>query len=82
MLHCCFSFQVTLEEFQDESFSDVSPQECWEMVLQRLNKEIEECRRQGENVHTLKSIDGLQMFGFRSPSIVEVTLTRGTQFCL
>ncbi|KAL1194743.1 Lysine-specific demethylase JMJ15 [Cardamine amara subsp. amara] len=66
-------FRVTLKESQDESFSSVSAQECWEMVLQRLNKEIEKCIGQGQNVHTLASIDGLQMFGFRSAFIVEST---------
>ncbi|ESQ52096.1 hypothetical protein EUTSA_v10016283mg [Eutrema salsugineum] len=66
-------FRVTLEESQDESFSNVSAQECWEMVLQRVNEEIKKHSNQEQNVHTLESIDGLQMFGFRSPSIIQAT---------
>ncbi|KAF3581915.1 hypothetical protein DY000_02035273 [Brassica cretica] len=63
-------FKVTLEEaHQDESFSAGSAQACWEMVLQKVNEEIK--KRRERNIHTLESINGLQMFGFLSPSIIQ-----------
>jgi len=74
-LHCCLSFQVTLEESQDESFSYASPQKCWEMVLLRVKEEIMRRSNQKQDVHMLESIDGLKMFGFRSPFIVQVILS-------
>ncbi|CAH2059345.1 unnamed protein product [Thlaspi arvense] len=66
-------FRVTLEESQDESFSNVSAQKCWEMVLQRVNEEMRKRSSQEQSVHTLESIDGLRMFGFSSPSIIQAT---------
>lgn len=62
--------QVTLEESPDESFFNVSPQQCWEMVLQRV-------KHTSTNLGLatspwLESIDGLQMFGLLSTSIVQV----------
>ncbi|KAK9223476.1 hypothetical protein WN944_011920 [Citrus x changshan-huyou] len=68
-------FQVTLEECPSETFVNVSAQKCWEMVLQRLNQEIE---RQGglherglPHPQSLQSIDGLEMFGFLSSPIIQ-----------
>ncbi|CAL9235558.1 unnamed protein product, partial [Arabidopsis halleri] len=66
-------FRVTLEESQDESFVYDSPQKCWEMVLHRVREEIRRRNSQGQDVHMLESIDGLKMFGFRSPFIVQAT---------
>ncbi|CAA0374672.1 unnamed protein product [Arabidopsis thaliana] len=66
-------FKVTLEESQDESFSYASPQKCWEMVLLRVKEEIMRRSNQKQDVHMLESIDGLKMFGFRSPFIVQAT---------
>ncbi|CAH2034614.1 unnamed protein product [Thlaspi arvense] len=62
-------FRVTLEESPEESFFNVSAQQCWEMVLQRVkdtstNVGLSTSQR-------FESINGLQMFGFLSPSIVE-----------
>ncbi|KAJ0259773.1 JmjC domain-containing protein [Hirschfeldia incana] len=62
-------FRVTLEESQNETFSTFSAQNCWEMVLERVNEEIK--KRQERNIYTLESINGLQMFGFLSPSIIQ-----------
>lgn len=73
--HCGLTFQVTLEESQDESFSFVSAQKSWEMVLQRVNNEIKERSSQEQNFQPLENIDGLLMFGFRSPAIIQVILT-------
>ncbi|KAF8108916.1 hypothetical protein N665_0104s0227 [Sinapis alba] len=64
-------FRVTLEESQEESFSSFSPQSCWEMVLLKVNEEMKKRSSQEHNIHTLESIDGLQMFGFLSASIVQ-----------
>lgn len=67
-------FKVTLEDYPYESFANVSPEKCWEMVLQRLNQEIERHRSSGKQglppLMPSSSINGLKMFGFLSPSIV------------
>ncbi|CAN6843476.1 unnamed protein product [Brassica oleracea] len=64
-------FRVILEESQDESFSSGSAQACWDMVLERVNQEIKNRSSQEHNIHTLESINGLQMFGFLSASIIQ-----------
>lgn len=57
----------------------VSIQECWEMVQRRLNQEILTQRCLGKQglppVQPPGGINGLEMFGFLSPSIVQVDLT-------
>ncbi|CAA2982637.1 lysine-specific demethylase JMJ18-like [Olea europaea subsp. europaea] len=65
-------FKVTLEDHPYQSFTNVSPEKCWEMVLQRLNQEIETQRSSGKQglPSLLPCINGLEMFGFLSPSIV------------
>lgn len=67
------NFQVTLEECPSVSFSNFSAEKCWETVLQRLNQA---CHSLGaeQAVVPPQSINGLEMFGFLSPSIVEVIL--------
>ncbi|XP_074348626.1 lysine-specific demethylase JMJ18-like [Apium graveolens] len=67
-------FQVTLEESPNLSFTDVSPQRCWEMVLHRLNQETTKLQALGKAVSPLQfpqNIDGMKMFGFYSPSIIK-----------
>ncbi|KAK6150177.1 hypothetical protein DH2020_017702 [Rehmannia glutinosa] len=68
-------FKVTLEERPDETFVRGSAEQCWEMVLQRLNQEImkQTCLgKQGlPQLQPSNSINGLEMFGFHSPSIVQ-----------
>uniref|UniRef100_A0A1J3JHA2 Lysine-specific demethylase JMJ18 n=1 Tax=Noccaea caerulescens TaxID=107243 RepID=A0A1J3JHA2_NOCCA len=62
-------FKVTLEESPDESFCNVSAHQCWEMVLQRVK---DTCTSLGlPTSPRFEGINGLQMFGFLSPSIVE-----------
>ncbi|XP_059667390.1 lysine-specific demethylase JMJ18-like [Cornus florida] len=68
-------FKVTLEECPSENFANVSAEKCWEMVLQSLSQQI---RRQTSSgiqglppLHPLWSINGLKMFGFLSPPIVQ-----------
>lgn len=69
-------FQVSLEECPGEIFADVSIEKCWEKVLQRLNGEILRRNSLGERdlppLEPLQSMNGLEMFGFLSPPIVQV----------
>ena len=69
-------FQVTLEEDPDEMFANVSPGKCWEMVLQKLKQEIIRHRSLGKQqlppLEYLQGVNGLEMFGFLSPPIVQV----------
>ncbi|XP_050224190.1 lysine-specific demethylase JMJ18-like [Mercurialis annua] len=68
-------FKVSLEECPSETFTNVSAEKCWEMVLQRLNEEITRRSAVGETglppVQHLQSINGLEMFGFLSSSIIQ-----------
>ncbi|KAL0352734.1 UNVERIFIED_CONTAM: Lysine-specific demethylase [Sesamum angustifolium] len=68
-------FKVSLEEHPQESFVHVSAEECWELVLQRLNQEITRQKCLGKQglppVQPSSSINGLEMFGLLSPSIVQ-----------
>jgi len=70
-------FQVTMEEYPSEAFTDTSSDNCWESVLKRLHHEIERRRSLGElelpTLELLKSINGHRMFGFLLPSIIQVT---------
>lgn len=66
-------FKVTLEESPSETFTNVSADKCWEMVLQRLNQVIISQRSRGEQeLPPLQSVNGLDMFGFLSPPIIQV----------
>ncbi|ESQ33774.1 hypothetical protein EUTSA_v10006810mg [Eutrema salsugineum] len=62
-------FKVTLEESPEESFCNVSAQQCWEMVLQRVKDTSTNLGLATSS--RFESINGLQMFGFLSPSIVQ-----------
>ncbi|CAN8290571.1 unnamed protein product [Cochlearia groenlandica] len=62
-------FRVTLEESPDESFFNVSAQQCWEMVLQRVKDTSTSLGLTA--LSRFDGINGLQMFGFLSPPIVE-----------
>lgn len=62
--------QVTLEESPDESFFNVSAQQCWEMVLQRVKHTSTNLGL--TTLPRLESINGLQMFGLLSQSTVQV----------
>ncbi|GAB2241529.1 hypothetical protein Droror1_Dr00018304 [Drosera rotundifolia] len=68
-------FKVTLEEFPDEVFINASPDDCWKMVLQKLNVEIARQRGLGTQglpqTQLLQKIDGFKMFGFPSPFILQ-----------
>ncbi|GAV57257.1 JmjC domain-containing protein/JmjN domain-containing protein/zf-C5HC2 domain-containing protein/FYRN domain-containing protein/FYRC domain-containing protein [Cephalotus follicularis] len=68
-------FKVTLEEYPSENFTNTSPEKCWEMVVQRLNQEIERQSIRGQkgmpSLKNLQSINGLDMFGLLSPPIIQ-----------
>ncbi|KAK6937959.1 FY-rich, C-terminal [Dillenia turbinata] len=62
-------FKVTLGDSPSETFINFSAEKCWDMVLQRLNEEI---NKQGlHHLQPPQSINGLEMFGFFSPHIVQ-----------
>ncbi|KAL5731560.1 hypothetical protein ACHQM5_004279 [Ranunculus cassubicifolius] len=67
-------FKVAIESFPYQSFQHISPQGCWELVLQRVNEEITRKKNLGAkkflSLKPLNNIDGLQMFGLLSPAIV------------
>ncbi|KAL9685685.1 hypothetical protein QQ045_023136 [Rhodiola kirilowii] len=64
-------FKVAMEDHPDLTFIDVSPQKCWEMVLEKLHQKVEEQKGQGLlSVQLEDAIDGLKMFGFCSSSII------------
>ncbi|XP_072989333.1 lysine-specific demethylase JMJ18-like isoform X2 [Typha latifolia] len=69
-------FKVTVEEKQEEIFLHCSPEQCWDMLRERLNQEIiKHCDLGKKNLPSLQpagSIDGLEMFGFLSPAISQV----------
>ncbi|KAA8537093.1 hypothetical protein F0562_029571 [Nyssa sinensis] len=68
-------FKVTLEVCPSESFTNVSAEKCWEMVMQRVNQEITRQSSLGKqglpNLQPPESINGLEMFGFLSPPIIQ-----------
>ncbi|KAK3159414.1 hypothetical protein QOZ80_2AG0149820 [Eleusine coracana subsp. coracana] len=75
-------FMVTLENCPGEVFINLSPTKCWNMVRERLNIEIRRQLVTGRaNLPTLQppgSVDGLEMFGFLSPAIVQAIEARDT----
>ncbi|KAK7281435.1 hypothetical protein RIF29_09424 [Crotalaria pallida] len=68
-------FKVTMEECPSETFTDTSPDKCWDSVLQRLHHEINRRKNLGEQelppLELLKNINGLRMFGFVLPSFIQ-----------
>ncbi|CAK9325920.1 unnamed protein product [Citrullus colocynthis] len=68
-------FMVVLEHCPSEVFVHVSATRCWELVRERVNQEIAKQHKLGRtNLPPLQppgSLDGLEMFGFTSPAIVQ-----------
>ncbi|KAI9126499.1 hypothetical protein K1719_002095 [Acacia pycnantha] len=68
-------FKVSMEKHPNENFMTMSAEKCWESVLQKVNREIIKRKSLGEitlpPLELLQSINGLQMFGFLSPSIIQ-----------
>ncbi|KAG8084850.1 hypothetical protein GUJ93_ZPchr0010g9654 [Zizania palustris] len=73
-------FMVTVENCPGEVFINFSPSKCWNMVRERLNMEVRRQLSMGRpNLPTLQppgSIDGIEMFGLSSPSIVQAIEAR------
>lgn len=67
-----------MEHSPSEVFAHVSASRCWEMVRERANQEIAKQHKLGRaNLPPLQppgSLDGMEMFGFSSPAIVQVKL--------
>ena len=65
-----------MEHCPSEVFVHVSAARCWELVRDRVNQEIAKQHKLGRmNLPPLQppgSLDGLEMFGFTSPAIVQV----------
>ncbi|XP_047323660.1 putative lysine-specific demethylase JMJ16 isoform X2 [Impatiens glandulifera] len=74
-------FMVSVEECPSEVFIHVSARKCWEMVRERLNQEITRQHKIGKRRTDLPPLqitgilDGLEMFGFSSPPIMQVIET-------
>lgn len=68
-------FMVSLENHPSEVFIHFSAARCWELVRERVNLEISKKHRMKVlNLPPLQppgSLDGLEMFGFSSPSILQ-----------
>ncbi|KAK9132620.1 hypothetical protein Scep_012148 [Stephania cephalantha] len=66
-------FKVFVEDCPTEVFIDSSAQKCWDLVLARLNYKI--IRQDASGNHQpslpLQRVNGLEMFGFCSPSIMQ-----------
>ncbi|KAK1409754.1 hypothetical protein QVD17_36283 [Tagetes erecta] len=68
-------FMVSLEKDPSEVFIHLSAVKCWEMVRERVNSEISKKHKSKiSNLPPLQppgSLDGMEMFGFSSPSILQ-----------
>ncbi|CBI22382.3 unnamed protein product, partial [Vitis vinifera] len=68
-------FMVSLEHYPSEVFVHVSAARCWEMVRERVNQEITKQHKLGRMplppLQPPGSLDGLEMFGFSSPTIMQ-----------
>ncbi|KAK6911328.1 FY-rich, C-terminal [Dillenia turbinata] len=69
-------FMVSFEQCPREVFVHISAVKCWEMVRNRVNQELTKLHRMGRSqlppLQPPGSLDGLEMFGFTSPAIVQV----------
>lgn len=73
-----YHIQVTLEESPGKSFLNTSAQKCWETVMDELNQEFSRRQSLGNAISPFldpQSINGLAMFGFLSPHIIQVIIT-------
>ncbi|KAM7532196.1 hypothetical protein LguiB_035606 [Lonicera macranthoides] len=68
-------FMVSLEHCPSEVFAHISAGRCWEMVRERVNQEIAKQHKLGRlklpPLQPPGSLDGMEMFGFSSPTIVQ-----------
>ncbi|XP_042054007.1 putative lysine-specific demethylase JMJ16 isoform X3 [Salvia splendens] len=70
-------FMVSVEHCPSEVYFHVSAARCWELVRDRVNQEIARQHKLGrQNLPPLQppgSLDGMEMFGFSSPAIVQAS---------
>ncbi|KAL5990567.1 hypothetical protein ACLOJK_011469 [Asimina triloba] len=68
-------FMVRVEQCPREVFMHVSIAKCWDMVRERVNREIMRQVKMGRRslppLQPQECIDGLKMFGFSSPAIIQ-----------
>ncbi|XP_010934317.1 putative lysine-specific demethylase JMJ16 [Elaeis guineensis] len=68
-------FMVSVEHSPSDVFFHISATKCWDMVRERVNQEIRRQHNLGRvNLPSLQppgSLDGLDMFGLTSPSIIQ-----------
>ncbi|KAL9317922.1 hypothetical protein ACSQ67_014439 [Phaseolus vulgaris] len=68
-------FMVSLESCPSEVFIHMSAARCWELVREKVNQEIAKQHKLGRKglppLQPPGSLDGLEMFGFSSPAIVQ-----------
>ncbi|KAL7588363.1 hypothetical protein Lser_V15G35744 [Lactuca serriola] len=68
-------FMVSLEDCENEVFIHLSAVRCWDMVRERVNNEISKQHKLGRSklppLQPPGSLDGMEMFGFLSPSILQ-----------
>jgi histone demethylase JARID1 len=69
--------QVAVEDLPEISFTHTSPIQCWDSVRDRVNEEIKKQYRDGKSgvpaLLSTNSVNGLEMFGFFFPPIIQVT---------
>lgn len=69
-------FMVSLEHCPNEVFAHLSAVRCWDMVRERVNQEISRQHKLGKPklppLQPPGSLDGMEMFGFSSPAIIQV----------
>lgn len=65
-----------MEDSPKEVFAHMSATRCWEMVRERVNQEIAKQHKLGKPklppLQPPGSLDGVEMFGFTLPAIVQV----------
>lgn len=68
-------FMVSLENCPSEVFIHLSASKCWELVRERINHEISNRHKLGRlkfpPLQPPGSLDGMEMFGFSSPFILQ-----------
>ncbi|XP_043719015.1 lysine-specific demethylase JMJ18-like isoform X2 [Telopea speciosissima] len=68
-------FMVTVEQCPSEVFIHLSAAKCWELVREKVNQEIRKQHNLGRMalppLQPPGSLDGLEMYGFLSPAIIQ-----------
>lgn len=68
---------MSLESDPSEVFIHISASRCWELVRERVNHEIAKQHKIGKGklppLQPPRSVDGMQMFGFSSPAIMQAS---------